>query len=508
MSRSRTSSADRDLLDLLSKQNKLRRWFRPGDSVLVALSGGIDSVALLDLLAGLAPSHHLLVQAATVDHGLRPFQEELRVTAELCASLHVPHHVLALPQGLADRACRAGTSLQEQARVERYGSLLVAAHRLGAACVATAHHADDQAETVLLRLAAGVGLGGLRGVQAHREDGIVRPLISVRRSELQAHVTARGLPFVEDPTNRSDRYVRNRLRSSVLPALNRAIPSAVVGLARSADLLADEVTAIDALLDERLEAARKQEGPASWLSVAALGDGALRRLLLHRWLHRSGLRHSRAHVLEIEKLLGRPGGGSASTDLPGGVTLRLEYGSIRLEPHELGRPAGDLASPPADASLEDALQPHLPLPARLPEAGECALASGVLVVEACERWPRPPGSGTSHRPSARSPLEAAFQRAALALPLAVRTPRRGDRIAVSATGRGRLVSDLLGEAKVPVRKRSAVPVVVDADGRILWLVGVRRSVHAEPLADAPAVVLCFRPASAHLGPPANPGWSG
>ncbi|MBM4356210.1 MAG: tRNA lysidine(34) synthetase TilS, partial [Deltaproteobacteria bacterium] len=262
-----------DLLDPLDGINRSRRWFRPGQTVLVAFSAGLDSTALLDLLVRLAARVRFRVEAATVDHGLRPFSQEISTAAGLCARLSATHHVLALEPGLAERSRSACTSLQEQARTERYALLASIALRIGADRIATAHHADDQAETLLLRLSAGTGLDGLSGILEQRDDRVVRPLLSFRREDLERYVALRGLPFVEDPTNRSARFVRNRIRSSVIPALVEAVPSAVLGIARSAALLSNERAVVDSLLDEKLEKASRtalemgQEG----LSVAALG---------------------------------------------------------------------------------------------------------------------------------------------------------------------------------------------------------------------------------------------
>jgi tRNA(Ile)-lysidine synthase len=180
----------------------------PDGDVGLAVSGGPDSLALLLLAAETRPGR---VRAATVDHALRPESAgEASEVARICGSLGVPHDVLTVRVG-------GGASLQAQAREARYEALgnWAQDHRLAA--VATAHHADDQAETVLMRLARGSGLGGLAGIREARPlvDGVtlVRPLLEWRKADLQALVAAAGLSAVNDAANHDRRFDRTRARA-------------------------------------------------------------------------------------------------------------------------------------------------------------------------------------------------------------------------------------------------------------------------------------------------------
>ena len=173
----------------------------------IAVSGGPDSLALLLLAAAARPGQ---VEAATVDHHLRAESaQEAAFVADVCARLGVPHATLPVHVG-------AGASLQAQARIARYEALGAWAAERGLAAVATAHHADDQAETLLMRLARGAGLGGLVGVRHSRPLArgvlLVRPLLDWRRSELAAIVAAAGLKAIDDPANRDPRHDRSRFR--------------------------------------------------------------------------------------------------------------------------------------------------------------------------------------------------------------------------------------------------------------------------------------------------------
>jgi tRNA(Ile)-lysidine synthase len=205
----------------------------PGDRVIVAVSGGPDSMALLHALAKLAPRLGIDVEVATVDHGLRP---EARSEAELvrgqARALALPWHGLRVDVAAARRG-RA--SLQDAARRVRLGALAEFAARRGAR-VALAHQADDQAETVLFRVVRGTGLRGLAGIPYERAP-FIRPLLDVSRAEVARYVARHGLPVVDDPSNADPRFARARIRHRLLPALageNPRVREALVALAAAA----------------------------------------------------------------------------------------------------------------------------------------------------------------------------------------------------------------------------------------------------------------------------------
>lgn len=189
------------------------------DGLIVAVSGGPDSVALLALLAEWASEGCPRLLAVTVDHGLRPeAAQEALVVAELCARLGVEHRTR---RWLGDKP---QTALQEKARAARYALVAQEARAFGATAIVTAHTADDQAETLLMRMAAGSGLAGLAGMAPRGSvNGIVlaRPLLGVGKSRLVATCGARGLSFVRDPSNDDPRFTRIRWRR-LLPDLAEA----------------------------------------------------------------------------------------------------------------------------------------------------------------------------------------------------------------------------------------------------------------------------------------------
>lgn len=241
----------------------------------VAVSGGPDSMALLALAAGAWPG---AVIAATVDHGLRESASaECAMVAEACAGLGVAHRTL-IAEGPP-----AGASLQAQARALRYRLLVDWAVEAGATALATAHQADDQAETFLMRAARGAGLSGLAGVRTARmaqaSDGaeilVVRPLLDWRRAELRAIVRRAGLPFVDDPANDDPRHDRTRFRR----LLNEHEWLDTPHIARAAAHLAEADGEFRAIVDW-LWATRRERGraPGVRLDMSDLPRGLKRRL--------------------------------------------------------------------------------------------------------------------------------------------------------------------------------------------------------------------------------------
>lgn len=198
---------------------------RGGERVVVALSGGPDSVALLHVLLELRGALGLEVFAAHLDHMIRgeeSYRDYLFVV-DLCYELGVPLHAERMP--VPDLVGK-GESLEECARRVRYGFFERAMARFGADLLATAHHRDDQAETVLHHVLRGTGLEGLRGILPRR-DRFIRPLLCASRAEIMGYLEAKGLPFVLDSTNEDPSYTRNRIRKELLPYLERAFNPSV-----------------------------------------------------------------------------------------------------------------------------------------------------------------------------------------------------------------------------------------------------------------------------------------
>lgn len=278
-----------------------RLWER-GHRVAVAVSGGLDSVCLLDLLLETRRWHGARLSVVTVDHGLHPqsaqhaaFVERLAAAADLpCATIRLDLH------SRSESAARDG-------RYAAFDALPVDRVALG-------HHRDDQAETLLLQLLRGSGARGLGGMRPAR-GRYVRPLLDVSRAELETWARWRGLEWVDDPTNADARYLRNRLRRELMPLLEALRPGAAASLARSARGCAEDDACLEGMIpDGELDATWVANGPP------ALVWRALRRAF-------PGVSH--AHVRDVVRAARR---GRGEVRLPAGRVVRVGDGRIVAVP--------------------------------------------------------------------------------------------------------------------------------------------------------------------------------
>ncbi len=300
-----------------------------GERVLVAVSGGPDSVGLLLVLARLQRKLGITLVAAHVNHRLRGGDADAdeACAAAAAAALRVPFVRTEL-----DRRLGRGGNLEARARACRYAAL----HRLAAAhaCVriATGHTRDDQAETVLMRLIRGSGMAGLAGIRARRRDGVVRPLLDCRRDAVAAVVAAAGLATRHDASNDDPRFLRTQVRARLLPLLgelNPAIADACAHLALSARA---EGLAARRWADRSLAAGTVQDRlPVAWLAAR---PALLQRLLVRRWLARAGVpsRGLSARHVQAATALATSASGRAEAHLPGGWVVRRCRGALTAQP--------------------------------------------------------------------------------------------------------------------------------------------------------------------------------
>jgi tRNA(Ile)-lysidine synthase len=278
---------------------------RPGAPVLVLLSGGPDSVCLLDLAVRVSGA----VTALHVDYGLRDSAAEDAAHCEaLCSRMGVPLYV--------HRPRRPEGNLQAWARDARYAE----ARRLAAerdADVAAGHTASDQVETVLYRLAASPGRRALLGMRP-RDGRLIRPLLGVWRAETEAWCRERGLSWRDDPTNASDVYARNRARHGLVPALRELHPAAEANVLRTVELLRDEAAVLDAAVDAVLADAGD---PPTVEALRALPP-ALARLVLVRLAGGAPVGHRADEILAL--------GEHGALDVGGGLRARIESGRLEF----------------------------------------------------------------------------------------------------------------------------------------------------------------------------------
>jgi tRNA(Ile)-lysidine synthase len=314
----------------------LRAAGRParGEALVVGLSGGADSVALLDALALLRGPRGFRLVAAHLDHGLRPSSsDDAAFCRALCERLGVP-----LRTGHADvraRAARDGHGLEAAGRRERYAFLRRVLREEAAAAVAVAHTRDDQAETLLLRLLRGAGASGLAAMRPRR-GRLLRPMLGISRADVLAHLRARSLEWREDPSNADPVHLRNRVRHELLPYLERRFNPAARGvIARAATLLADEAAHLRAEAAALLAAAgAREEGGGLVVRRAPIARApvAVARAALCVALRRHGGRRGvgAVHVERILALIRSPEPSGRTVALPGHRTVRFERELMRV----------------------------------------------------------------------------------------------------------------------------------------------------------------------------------
>ncbi|MGC5289086.1 tRNA lysidine(34) synthetase TilS [Micromonospora sp. DT231] len=293
-----------------------------GGPVLVACSGGADSLALAAATAFVAPRLGRAAVLVTVDHGLQDGSAE---RAEAVATWAAGFGFTSTTVVRVEVAGRPGGP-EAAAREARYQALTEAARQQDAVAVLTGHTRDDQAETVLLALARGAGPRGLAGMPARRDlNGVplLRPLLEIGREQTRAACAVLGLSPWQDPHNSDPSYARSRVRVDLLPALVRALgPGVVDNLARTAGLVAADNAALDDMAAAALAGARCPDGGLSVPALAALVP-AVRGRVLHSWVREVGARPgalSHRHVNALDALV-TAWHGQGPTDLPGGVRV-------------------------------------------------------------------------------------------------------------------------------------------------------------------------------------------
>ena len=416
-----------------------------GDAVVVGVSGGIDSIVLLHLLRFAPGIPRLRLVAAHVDHAMRVGSAaDAAWVRGVCAAWGVASRTVRLAPAPAGEA---------EARRRRYAFLERVRDEVGARLTLTAHHADDQAETVLFRALRGTGIRGLRGIREWRRPSIWRPLLPFSRSEIAAYAAASGLAWREDPTN-AEPFARNVIRGRLLPdAEAHVAPSArrsLAGLARRARENEEAWSSLIPELLERVDARPQEGGDGTSLDREAFSrlHPAVRARLLRALAQQLGTRLGEAGTRSaVEFSSSGESGGRAA--LGGGLTLRRE-----LDRLVVARARVD--GPDAPARIDG------------PGSGEARIRLGGAAW--CVRWSGRDDGGEGWRET--------FAIATLRFPLGVRGWLPGDRARLPYGSKK--LKKLFLEARVPPGRRHRIPVVVDATGAVLWVPDVVRSAEASP----------------------------
>lgn len=424
-----------------------------GDTVLVGVSGGPDSVALLHSLVALGPKWSLQFVIAHLNHQLRGVtaNHEAAFVGRLAAGLGIRCEIDS--KNVARYAAEHRLSLQEGARTVRYAFYDEVAAKYSCNKIAIGHHADDNAESILMHFLRGTGPLGLTGIPPVRNRRIIRPLIGLTRKEILAFLELGGFEYVRDRSNLDTKYLRNRIRHELLPRLmERYNPNTVTALNRLASILRDEEDFWDQELRRRLRGLVLEQSPdrLSFMvrGISRLHPALLRRLVRYAFLSLKGglKRVGHVHVEAVARLIAGPLP-SGRLDLPQGVTVVRDGEEINF-----------LLSPPEESTGFEYQIPGL--------QSTLIHEIGILLkLSVCDR-------DEVSDPKSYSLATALFDMDAVHFPLTVRNFRQGDRFRpLGMTGSQKVKAFFINQ-KVPRSKRLRCPLLLSG-GRIIWVGGYR-----------------------------------
>jgi tRNA(Ile)-lysidine synthase len=434
-----------------------------GDRVVVAVSGGPDSVCLLKLLTMLVAEYRLELLLAHLNHGMRGVEsdrdEDFVRTLGETLHLEVVSKKIRIPELL-----KGGVSAEDLCREERYKFLIKVCKDKGFTKIALGHHQDDQVETVLINILRGTGMEGLKGILPNRKGIFIRPLFEVRRSEIAEFIKKEKLTTVIDSSNESDQFLRNRLRRNLIPLIEKDYnPAFSDNMSRMAEIAALEndylKQAVDRVLekwglDKALE--KMKVDIASLLSChPALQRRIVKTVVLRLTPGEKGI--SYAHVRSVLDLAAGDSP-SGRLDLPFGIRIYREYGSLLFSRRNTNRT--DLLSPEKAGFCMEAVIP-----------GIIDLPVGFKIkfeMMRKEDWEK-----TGGRLKDRSRL-ILFDYDRLSFPLVIRNVLPGDRIRPAGMTGTKKISDFFIDAKIARFRRPQIPLLVDRDS-VLWIIGMRLS---------------------------------
>jgi tRNA(Ile)-lysidine synthase len=434
-----------------------------GDVIIVAVSGGPDSVALLHVLFCLADTYQWKLVVAHVNHQFRGAESdgEADFVAELAAGLKLPCEigVIDVPAYIEETSLNGQTA----AREKRYEFLHQVADKYGADRIALAHHADDQAETILMRIVRGTGPSGLIGMPERRREKkveLIRPFLRIYKSDIVNYCTQHEITYCKDSSNELRKYFRNRIRLDLMPMLrqyNEQLPE-------SLNRLTDVMQAEDDYLAKETEKVFRQI--ITFQSNIYRFDRrdftelhvALQRRLIKLILNCLCVERERLVFTRIERvreLISRDQISNQVLQVDEQVYIVREYGSIQFQTtvpdpkpysYEVGFETNELDLPDMNAKLICAWMPQH----GYEKAASQSAAEDDVFLDVSQ-----------------------FQ-----MPLYIRSRRSGDRLEPFGLNGSKKVKDMFIDAKMPAIRREVIPLLVDATGRILWIAGFRRSKHA------------------------------
>ncbi|MBI3398253.1 MAG: tRNA lysidine(34) synthetase TilS [Deltaproteobacteria bacterium] len=459
---------------MLSKvKNTIKKFgmIRKGNTVVVGVSGGVDSVVLLHLLLQLAAEYKLSLIAAHLNHSLRGKESDR--DAAFVRDLTKKLNIKFIGKKVDVKSLlKKGESLQDAARKARYAFFEETAKKYKARRIATGHNLDDQAETVIMRFLKGAGLRGLSGIPPVR-DNYIRPLIDATRKEIERYATDNELQFVKDSSNKSIKYLRNKIRLKLMPILEGYNPRIRSDMARLANILA------------RDEDYLKDQAKDSYKSLVIRQDANIISLSLKKLRNAHDAIKARVFFMTVEELVGSSRGfysyhiedflkllhnnaPNISVNLPHAVTIYKEYDIVTIARGQRSAVSGRKRT--EGLSFEQALKIN----------GETSVIadSGIRIADFKTKIQNPLTLILSPEGRGKGEGEAYFDYDKLKLPLTIRNFRPGDRFMPLGMKGHKKLKALFIEKKIVRRKRGLIPIIVSGN-EIVWVAGVRQAEYAK-----------------------------
>ena len=453
------------MLKQIRKTIETHSMLERGDHIVVAVSGGPDSVALLRVLALLKDEFQLSLTTAHLNHGLR--KEEADRDEAFVRSLSAGMGIACICKKMDIRALQEGKgqSLEEIGREERYRFLHETCKQCGAVKIAVGHHRDDQAETVLHHLLRGSGTAGLRGMLPVRDGRIIRPLLDVGRAEILEFLRREGVSSMTDSSNKSPLFLRNRIRNELIPELVAHYNPQLIGaLCQTAGIIRREDDYLTGVVRQII--GRWGIAPGCGEVALPLPDffalheavqGRIIKWLLEGmapWRNGIGYRHIEAVLVLAHRACSR----CVSVDLPFRIRVECERGILRIRKEEIRRARNKNGERKTLSRFEYRVE--VPATIHLSEIDKTIRLEWIGKPQLGEMKNRP---------------ETAFMDyECMTPPLILRNMRPGDRVEPLGTGGTKKLKDYFIDRKIAARSRGEIPLFVDA-GSIVWIAGERIS---------------------------------
>jgi len=437
---------NKDLVNQASNTIRKHSMLKVSETVLVGLSGGPDSVCLLTVLHRIKDVFNLKLHAVYVDHNLRPEEtpEEIAFCRELCEKLNVDFRVKSVD--VSGYAKEHRMNKQEAARDLRYEAFRHGALEAGAGKIALAHNADDQTETIFMRLLRGAGPAGLAGIPPKR-GAIIRPLIETERKDIEDFLEREGISYVVDSSNLQTDYFRNRFRMMIMPELKKLNPGLIHSVNKTASILQEEERYLDIIVTKTLmKMISRKTGRRIELFLSpmeAMDIVILRRVLRRAIDETEGLRGiGFVHIEDIIHLI-KEGRAGDRLYLPRGIRAIKDYSLMVITSEE--------------PLMIDSCELQVP--------GEAAIVGAGLVIRASFEEEETEGFGDGK-------TAVVLDADRMSFPLKIRPRKPGDWFFPYGFGKRKKLQDFFVDGKVPRDERDSVPLVLSGDD-IIWVAGFR-----------------------------------